>query len=57
MKALFYLISWVVISLLPVIFLSKPGHELIGNWWYVICVFLGMFSAIIAEVLYKLYKK
>ena len=57
MKALFYLISWVVTSLLPIMFLSKPGHELIGNWWYVICFLLGMFSAIIAEVLYKLYKK
>ena len=57
MKALFYLISWVVTSLLPIMFLSKPGHELIGNWQYVICFLLGMFSAIIAEVLYKLYKK
>jgi len=57
MKVLFYLISWVVTSLLPITLLFIFAHQLMGNWWYVICFFLGMFSSIIAEVLYKLYKK
>ena len=57
MKIIIYLTTWIVTSLLPIIVLSDIAYKIIGNYWYIICFFLGAFSIIIARVLYKIYNK
>ena len=57
MRILIYFTTWIVLCLTPITLLNTNAYQVMGGWWFVVCFLMGLFSGLVAEVIYRILKK